>query len=308
MAVTSQRCSDCLDDKKLDEFYMSSSVFHSGTGRIHVCKSCLWDYAINKDTGEVELDRVKDALRSIDKPFIMDAWISSLAEAEKRDGNVFRLYMKNIAMRHFKSLNYGDSIFSHEKELTEEEQILLEDEVEEIVYSKSKLKQLIRDWGVQSHQDYEFLEDFYKEYELNFPPRNAVERNLYKNIAKTHLNANKKIESGSIGEYEKLMKISSQLHTDANIKPVQSSGIHDDNGATSYGLWIGVIETEDPAEYFANKPIYEDFDGFRKYWEKWFIRPFKNIFKISKDFDVDLDEDNVPKTPIKKNDDEEEDI
>lgn len=305
MAVTTQRCSDCLEEKKLDEFYLSSSVFHSGTGRIHVCKPCLWDYAIDRDTGEVNLDKAKDALRAIDKPFIMDAWISSLAEAEKRGGNVFRLYMKNIAMRHYKGLNYGDSIFNNERELTEEEQGLLEDEVEEVVYSKAKLKQLIRDWGNQATADYEFLEDFYREYELNFPPRNAVERNLYRNIAKTHLNANKKLEAGSIGEYEKLMKISSQLHTDANIKPVQSSGIHDDNGANTYGLWIKVIEDKEPCEYFEGKDAYDDFDYFRRYWDKWFIRPFKNIFKISKDFDVDLDED-TPKAPISKDNEEDD--
>lgn len=291
MAIKTQRCTDCLEEKKLDEFYSSSSVFHSGTGRLHVCKDCIFKYAINNDTGEVELDRVKDALRGIDKPFIMDAWISSLAEAENRGGNVFRLYMKNIAMRHYKDLNYGDSRFNGEKEMTEQEEKLVAEEITEITFTKQKLKELNRLWGKQTHEDYQFLEDFYNEYDTIFPTENPVQKNLYRNIAKTHLSANKELEAGRVTGYEKLMNVSSKLHTDANIKPVQSSGLHDDNGNTTYGLWIKDIENTEPCEYFEDKPVYEDYDKFRRYWDKWFIRPFKNIFRISKDFDVDLNED-----------------
>lgn len=304
MAVKTLFCTDCGEDKKVDEFYNSSSIFHSHTGKLHVCKECIFDYATNKDTGEVDLNKVKEALRAIDKPFIMDAWVSSLAEVENNGGNVFRKYMKNIAMRHYKDFNYGDSRFGTEKELTEQEVQIVEDEFTEIVYTKAELKNLNRIWGRQTHEDYAFLEDFYTEYNTIFPTENPVQRNLYRNIAKTHLNANKELEAGRINGYEKLMKTSSQLHTDANIKPVQSSGLNDEN-SNSYGMWIKTIENTEPCEYFENLPVYEDYDKFRRYWEKWFIRPFKNIFRLSKDFDVDLDEDiDASAKPV---DDEEDD-
>lgn len=303
MVVKLQRCTDCLTEKKLEEFYNSCSPFHSGTGKLHVCKECIFKRVINKDTGEVDLDVVKDTLRQIDKPFLMDTWISSLAEAENRGGNVFRLYMKNIAMRHYKDFTYADSRFGIEKELSEQEETIVAEEVTEITFTKQKLKEMNKVWGKQSHEDYQFLEDFYNEYDTIFPTENPVTKNLYRNIAKTHLSANKELEAGRVTSYEKLMNVSSKLHTDANIKPVQSSGLHDDNGNTTYGLWIKDVENDEPCEHFESKPVYEDFDGFRRYWDKWFIRPFKNIFRISKDFDVDLNEDQ--NTPPK--DDEEDD-
>jgi len=82
------------------------------------------------------------------------------------------------------------------------------------------------------------------------------------------------------------METSSKLHNDGNIKPIQSTGANDDKGLSTYGLWIKMIENDEPCEVFDKKPLFEDFDHINEYFQKWIVRPFKKIFGLDRD-DID---------------------
>ncbi len=273
------KCSCCNKEKDVKDFYSSNSHFHSATKRMHVCKGCYLKY-IGDD-----VNKLKEALRMIDKPFILSLYQSSIEEAEKTKRNLIGVYMKNVVMNQYKEFTWEDSEFEgHKKSET-----LINsdfDEVDEYSLLDGDLTSLRKKWGKFEKEDYIFLENFYLDYENNYSTDTPAQINLYKNIAKVQLQAEKKLSEGNTKEYKDLMELSSKLHNDANIKPIQNTGANDDRGLSTYGLWIKEIEKEEPCEYFKDKPTYEDYDGFKKYWEKWFIRPFKNIFNISKDFDV----------------------
>ena len=98
------------------------------------------------------------------------------------------------------------------------------------------------------------------------------------------------LATGNIKAFKDLMELSSKLHNDGNIKPIQSTGANDDKGLSTYGLWIKTIEQDEPCEHFETKPLYEDYDKFKRYIDNWFVRPFKNIFNISNDFNVKDDD------------------
>lgn len=271
-------CSCCGNDKDVKDFYSSNSPFHKSTQKMHVCKECFVDYI--KD----DINKLKDALRMIDKPFLLDLYKSSVEEAERLNRNAFRVYMKNVVMRQYSSYTWENSDFEgHIKS----EHIDVDDleEVEEIQLEES-LNTLRQRWGKFEKEDYIFLENFYREYENNYATDTPVQINLYKNIAKVQLQAEKELANGNTKNYKDLMDLSSKLHNDGNIKPIQNTGNNEDRGLSTYGLWIKEVEREEPCEYFKDKPLYEDYDRFKKYWEKWFIRPFKNIFNVSKDFNV----------------------
>jgi hypothetical protein len=268
-------CSSCGKSKDPKEYYTSNSPFHKHTGKLHVCKECFWDFV-----GD-DVENLKMALRMIDKPFIVDLLQSSQEEADRTSKNFIKLYMKNLGMNQYKNSTWSDSISNLEKEFSIS------------VESSSEIDEnsLIRKWGRYSPTDLEYLENFFNEYSHSYATDTPVQVNLYKNIAKVHLQAEKELAANQTKNFKDLMELSSKLHNDGNIKPIQSTGANDDRGLSTYGLWIKTIEQEEPCEFFENKPIYEDYDKFRKYIEDWFVRPFKNIFNLQKDFTVREDDD-----------------
>jgi hypothetical protein len=272
-------CSSCGKDRDATrDYYSSHSPFHKHTGRIHVCKTCFLEY-VNED-----VDKLKEALRMIDRPFSTEILKSSQEEAESNGKSLVGMVMKNLGLRQNRTLTWADSEFkghvSHQEVNYESD---LEDEVEDVVVDKEMIKM----WGRgYKKSEYEYLSNFYDEYRHSYATDTPVQINLYKNIAKVHLQAEKELSDGQTKTFKELMELSSKLHNDGNIKPIQSTGANDDRGLSAYGLWIKTIEQEEPCEYFKDKKAYEDYDGFQKYIDKWFVRPFKNIFNLDKNFDV----------------------
>lgn len=281
MATTKEKvmCMGCGKLKNLQtDFYVSSSPFHKINGRMHVCKQCIVD-----NVKATDLSSWKETLRMIDRPFIYELYLSSIAESEKNSRSVFGTYMKNLVMPQNRGLTWANSDFPIENDISNVN--VEEDENPEIK------KDLLKKWGNGfSNADLEFLENFYFEYSHSYATDTPVQINLYKSIAKIHLQAEKELAASNIKGFKDLMELSSKLHNDGNIKPIQSTGANDDKGLSTYGLWIKTVEQDEPCEFFENKPLYEDYDKLQKYIEKWFVRPFKNIFNISKDFDVKDDE------------------
>lgn len=273
MSVEKIKCSCCGKEQNANQYYISESPFNSATGKLSVCKSCLQnEFQKDKDN----LKNVQNILRMIDRPFVYDLWVSAVNESEskkKSAGNVLGTYMKNIGMKDYKSKTWADSEFNDPSQETDtsEPKDVNEDKI----------------WGNGfSKQDLDYLNNFYRSYSENYATDTPVQVNLYRNIAKVHLQADKELANGSIKQYKDLLELSSKLHNDGNIKPIQSTGANDDKGLSSYGLWIKTIEQTEPCEAFEHKKEYEDYDKFNTYIQRWFVRPFKNIFNISKDFDV----------------------
>ncbi|MED1863241.1 hypothetical protein P4V41_07215 [Fictibacillus nanhaiensis] len=275
------KCACCGNLKSPGDFYYSSSPFHKLTGKLHACKQCIWDQVGDNYN---DLGLVKTTLRRLDKPFILHLWQSSISEAEKANKNIFKIYMKNLGLRQNRDLTWEESETPSEKVVDLKE----DDSYQTTSNSPSTNDELKKKWGSSnlSGDDIEYLENFYKEYSHNYATDTPVQINLYRNIAKVHLQAEKELSSGNIKVFKDLMELSSKLHNDGNIKPIQSTGANDDKGLSAYGLWIKTIENDEPCEFFENKPIYQDYDKFQEYIDKWFVRPFKNIFNISKDFNV----------------------
>lgn len=283
---TAKACSKCLKSKNIiNDYYLASNDTLSVDGRLSICKPCM--------ASLIDMDRVEtliDVMRAVDRPFLWDTYNGAL---EKK--NSFGEYMRMLVTPQNRDKTYLDSIFN--KELSnysnnDELRSFNEDViVGEDGYSKDDNEILRKRWGEFSPEDYEFLEDYYREYAHTYDTDTPVQVMLYRNIAKVHLQAGKELSKGSAKSYKDLMDLSSKMHKDGNINPIQNSGANADLGVSTYGLWIKEIENEEPCEYFEERESYEDYDSFNKYWEKWFIRPFKNIFGVSNDFDVKDDED-----------------
>ena len=103
--VTQITCAACGENKKVSEYYVSYNPIHQ-TGRISYCKVCL-KKMICDESGNVQLDKLKETLKLIDKPFIYNLWKTSLEEP----GDSFGNFIKNLAMTQYRKLGYADSRF-----------------------------------------------------------------------------------------------------------------------------------------------------------------------------------------------------
>jgi hypothetical protein len=98
-----KKCLKCQNYKPLKEYYVSFSDIHAD-GKIPYCKQCLQEMIID-DKGQINIDKVRDTLRKIDRPFIQTLWDSAV-EDEK---DTFGTYIKNIQMRQNRDLTWADS-------------------------------------------------------------------------------------------------------------------------------------------------------------------------------------------------------
>lgn len=113
-------CTCCHDEKKLTDFYYSSSPMYSLDERIPVCKECCKTSVLAED-GKIDFDKFKDLLRNIDKPLYFDLLFSSEESVKKENSylsdeevslhgyEILQKYFTLVAMRQDKSKSYSDA-------------------------------------------------------------------------------------------------------------------------------------------------------------------------------------------------------
>ena len=77
-------CTQCHNEKKMTDFYLSYSPMYSLDKRIPVCKECCKTAALNED-GTINHKKFKDLLRKIDKPLYYDQLYSSEESIRKEN-------------------------------------------------------------------------------------------------------------------------------------------------------------------------------------------------------------------------------
>ena len=278
-----QKCSCCGSLKStVTGYYISySPMFASNEKRMNICKDCVID--IYERYVDFYGDEVKALYRIT---LLFDGYFSSslvevlMAQAKKTNTSLVRVYFQKVnSMPQFKGKTSLDSevmsledgsIYSDISSNENTNDIEVEDDF--MVTSE-----MVRRWGRGlPKDDYAYLEEKYQELVAVYDHRNPVQRMLYENISRTQLEAEKSRRSGNLQMYEKMMSTLSKLMGDGNIKPVQENSVSDDEA--SFGLFIKKIEDEEPIP----EPLdeFKDIDGFRKYINEWFVKPFARIFDL----------------------------
>lgn len=113
-------CTCCHVPKNLTDFYISESPMYSLDKRVPVCKDCSKTSALNDD-GTINLGKLKELLRNIDKPLYYDLLFSSELSVKKENSyladedvqfhgmEILQKYFTLIAMRQDKSKSYSDA-------------------------------------------------------------------------------------------------------------------------------------------------------------------------------------------------------
>lgn len=288
-------CSSCGKEKVPNDFYTSHSPFHKHTGKLHVCKECVWGF-IGEDT-----EKLKIALRMIDKPFLVGILKSSQNEGIETNKHFIKLYMKNIVMLQYKDLSWDDSDFEGHRNSKSINKHLSKIDIEEdtVDLDVNDIKHLKGFWGKGYElDDLIWLQTEYEDWTNRYECDSKGMETLIQEICKQQLDINIRRSNGE--KVDQQLKTLQDLLGSSNLKPVQETGA---NAAEqeSFGTLIKKFEREKPIP--EPDPKWKDVDGISKYIKTFFFGHMAKALGIENKFQDDYDEE-ISKYTVEQVDDE----
>ena len=267
------------------DFYSTISPFYSN-GRLNICKHCLKEYVYTKG-GNINTDRLKQVLRIYDIPFFEKEWKASL----KVERETLGAYFSMIYLNH-KDKGWIDSDFKSDTVIVDDETGEISVKAEQTVAintnSIGEIDQELYDrWGDGfTIKELEWLEKDYAEWITNHDCDKLSVQKLVRLICIKELEIRKAREEGRATE--KLEKSLLELLNSSNLTPRTMNAINETDSTKMFGVWLKDIENYKPCEYFEDKSIYEDFDGIGDYFNRFVLRPMRNLLTGSRDFDKEF--------------------
>ena len=263
------KCSSKNGYLPISDFYSASEYnnFYKN-GKFNICKNCFKEYVYEGD--KVNEDKFKEILRIFNIPFYKKDFQSAIDDSKETIG----VYMKNIYLNK-KADNWNSGDF-------EDDGILYEYEEEQINDEELKLR-----WGTSwDSEEIQMLERSYHEWTTNNDANTLSVKKMIRLICMKEIEIMKARKNNK--PTDKLEKSLIDLMNTANLTPKTMSAVNETDSAKIYGVWLKDIEKYKPAEYFKDKKLYEDFDGIKGYFERFVLRPMKNILTGTRDFDKEF--------------------
>ncbi|MGM8331843.1 hypothetical protein [Clostridium perfringens] len=260
-----KKASGLLDEK---DFYSTANeeIFHNG--RLSICKHCLKKFVY--EDKKINLDKFKNILQIYDIPFYEKEWNASLNGSKEVLGSYMRIVYLNYKDKHWKD---GDII----------DKKLIYDEEDE----KLSDIDLINRWGFGfTEEELQWLENDYCQWTTHHDCEKLSIQRLVQMICIKELEIRKARQNGK--STDKLEKSLRELMNDSNLTPKTMSAMNESESTKMYSQWIKDIEQYRPAEYFKDKSLYEDFDGIKEYFERFILRPMKNLLTGTREFDKEF--------------------
>lgn len=273
-------CSCCGKEKMEAHFYASQSYIYKHTGKLSVCKECLWDYVIDEN-GNTDVVKMKDILQSLDKPFVSSLLEASEEESKKGNKNIFKIYMKNLGLRQNRHLRWSDSdgldttVSSHVNNPT-----LTNTLTNNIQISEEDKEEMVKFWGKGFDlESYLWLQNEFEDFISRYECDSKGMELLIKQICLTQLD----IQNGRASK----QKVDTQLKTlqdllgSSNLKPVQETGANSVEQET-FGTLIKKYENEKPIP--EADPQWKDVDGISKYVKVFFLGHLTRMLGLKNDY------------------------
>lgn len=278
------KCSCCGKEKKNTEFYLSKSILNNATGRLSICKLCMGKIYTRylekfKDTREA----IYYLCRKLDICYSEMIFKTAMSEVENgKKTPMFQLYMTKL--NSIEPNNGAGSDFDESDTLVDDE--INEEEIknmEEVLTEKD----LVKTWGYGwTLEELQWLENNYSEWCTRHECNSLSLERLFQMISIKELEIRKARECNK--PTDKLEKSLRELLNDSNLTPKNMTALNETESTKTFGLWLKDIEQRRPAEVFDNKTLYEDHDGINEYFERFVLRPMKNLLCGTREFDSEF--------------------
>lgn len=280
-------CTCCGKEKKVSDFYLSKSILHKSTGRMSVCKLCMGkiynDYLSKyQDTREA----IYYMCRKLDIGYSEGILKAAITEVENgKKTAVYQIYMTKF--NSIGDLNGAGVDFDASDTFVEDDSE--EDQEEQIIKSERALteKDLVDRWGYGwTLEELQWLERDYTSWSTRHECNSLSLERLFEMICVKELEIRNTRRDGK--PTDKLEKSLRELLSASNLTPKNMSATNETEATKTFGLWLKDIEQHRPAEYFEDKELYSDYDGIGEYFERFVLRPMKNLLTGTRDFDKEF--------------------
>lgn len=221
-------CLKCEKSKYMTDFFLSNSDLHSDS-RYPVCKVCLKQ---NLDVEDVK--SVQDLLMQMNRPFLMDSWISSIEESQRTNKEPFGMYLKNVNLN-FKTYTWKDSVFEiqHVKESVNIDSILKNDITDE----------LIEKWGIGYEKDeYLAFERKYNMLKNNYQEKTAMHTEALLTYIRYRVKEEISTAKNDMKSAKEWGQLAQKAAQDAKINPSQLSKSDLSDGLDTFGQLVRTVE------------------------------------------------------------------
>ena len=286
-------CRKCMQMKKNSEFYDATDHLLDTNGKMSVCKDCINDLFMTTLQSEIDLNRTfLKVCRMLNIAYNEEAIGATLKHKETVENkgtvveNLFSIYKMKIVSVAKRDISRDSSIvdltFTEPQVYTEINPITDDDDEGEIDVKKR--------WGTNyTDEEYDFLETELADWEKTHKCDTKAEITLLKEICHKSLEIRNdrvggKPTASKVKELQELMKT-------ANVDPAKTAIAGGGKSQDTFSSFIKIIENEEPADYYKDKKVFEDFDNLDWYFKKYVTRPLKNFITQSRDFNVEVEDD-----------------
>ena len=263
----SEKCKSKEGMLPVGDFYSTTSEFYKN-GRFNICKHCLREY-VYETNGDININKLKNIFRVFDIPFLAREWESALKDSKDTIG----MYFKNIYLN-YKDKGWIDGDFD-ERSIVKTNTLDIEDD------------ELYARWGSSwSMSDLQALELNYTNWLTHHDCESLTTQKLVQLICMKEMEIRKARESNT--SPDKIMKLEKSLidlMDTSKLTPKTMDESSGSNASKTFGVWLKDIEQNKPAEYFQDKSIYKDYDNILEYWNRFILRPMKNLLCGTREFD-----------------------
>ena len=282
------RCRKCQLPKKADDYFKATDIELDANGRMSICKICcreiLDKYMLEEQNMEKAFLRICRRLNIIyDEQVIVKGRekMEELKNAGKEIDSLLGFYLRIL----FASKTENKDLTFHE--LTSPLIVVKDDS---LYGTNLGLKELEKEWGIGLiNEDYIFLEEEMASWMATHRSDTKAEKTLLKEICWKQLEIRRARLAGD--STENLVKQLQELLKTAAIDPSKANAAGQGKNLESFSAFIKMIEETEPAEYFADKELFKDFDNIGFYFEKYVTRPLKNFVMGSRDFNVETEKE-----------------
>lgn len=279
---------------KLEKNFLSSqSELYAGWNyRIPVCRSCidaLFEHYTEVYGGDEDL-----AIRRICEKFDIyyNVKILNISRKINKGNSRVATYISKTNLMQYKDKTY-DTTLDEERNniISSREQFEEKKSSGDISTKKASMDR----WGVGifSEDDYTILDEHYKILKKANPNCDSNQEIFVKSLCHLNLLMMKSLKANDLDGYAKANDQYSKTFTKAGLKTVQET---DKNADDCWGIFMEQISQYTPEEYYKDKKLYEDYDGLGKTFNRFVLRPLKNLLLKTNERDPEF---NVEDADIK---------
>jgi hypothetical protein len=233
ISVKELTCVMCGKTKKVSEFYQSFNPIHQ-TGKLPYCKACLKTMCLDSN-GNIDITKVKEMLKLIDRPFIYDLFKSSMEDKMDTVG----AYIKNLALNN-KRDGWKDSIFEP----------ILEVNIEnKNINSKTNnfvlTDEIIDKWGDgYKDEEYQAFEKKYNRLKNNYSEKTSMHTEALFKYIRYSCKEEMATAKGDVKEAKEWGALAKDAATAAKINPSQLSKADLSDGLSTFSELSQAVEKE----------------------------------------------------------------